>query len=65
MGAILFYISGLKELQGGCHLDTKRKEEFAQVGKMEQGGGRTASAKETVYEQMSGSVKECLGAGTG
>jgi len=65
MGAILFYISGLKELQGRCHLDTKSKEEFAQVGKMEGGGGRTASAKEIVYEQMSGGVKECLGAGTG
>lgn len=45
-------------------MDTKR-EEFAQVGKMEGGGGRTASAKEIVYEQMSGGVKECLGAGTG
>lgn len=33
MGAILFYISGLKELQGRCHLDTKRKEEFGQAGK--------------------------------
>ena len=64
MGAILFYISGLKELQGRCHLDTKRKE-FALVGKMEGGGERTASAKEIVYEQMSGGVKECLGAGTG
>lgn len=46
-------------------MDTKSKEEFAQVGKMEGGGGRTASAKEIVYEQMSGGVKECLGAGTG
>ena len=54
-----------RSYKGGCHLDTKRKEEFAQVEKMELGGGRTASANETVSEQMSGGVRECLGAGTG